>query len=348
VRLYNDAQAAYLGSRYTEAEDLLKLVLKQQKIYPDALYLFGNCRWAQKDYKGAIKWYDKALKQTPTNVELLFHKALAYEDWGKSTKAVKYYYATTDLNPNYALAWKRLGGMFMAAQGYAKANDYYTRAIEIDPLDKESFMLRGNVQAAMGNLPEAVTDYNYVLQHDADDPDAWYNLASVEYRQGHAYEAVKAYSMVIDLRPRDRDAHVNRGVTLLALALREDALRDLDSAIAIDSACGQAWWTRAYLFLEQEKYPAALENARKASTLLAKDPEAWLLLGRIEFRQRHYPQALAAYDRCIDLDKGLAEAYLNRGEAKRVLGLAASPQTQRWPLRREGPKLDRHQLRVNW
>ena len=145
-------------------------------------------------------------------------------------------------------------------------------------------------------------------------------MAGIEYRQGQVYEAMKDFSTVLDLRPQDRDAFLNRGVCLLALGLRKDALKDLDSAIAIDSTFGQSWWNRSYLLLEEERLPEALAAAQNASRLLPKDPQTWLLLGRIEFKSRHYHQALLAYDRCIMLDNKLAEAYLNRGEAKRILG----------------------------
>ena len=135
VRLYNEALDDYMANRFVQAEEKLRLVLKQQKIYPDAYYLFGQCRWQQKEYKQAIKWYDKALKQTPSNVEFVFHKALAYQDLGKVTKATRYYLQATKIDPNYSMAWKRLGGIFFKAGNYGQAIDYHTRAIDANPLD---------------------------------------------------------------------------------------------------------------------------------------------------------------------------------------------------------------------
>lgn len=320
VRLYNDALDDYMANRYALAEEKLKLVIKQQKIYPDAYYLWGQCRWQQKDYKGAIKWYDKALNQTPSNVEFVFHKGLAYEDLGKKSKAVRYYLEATNLDQNYSMAWKRLGAIFFASGSPGKAVDYYSRAIDANPLDKEAFMLRGNAQSSLGNLPEAATDYNLVLALDADDPDAWFNLANVHIRQNNGYEAMKAFSMVLEKRPGDRDAHLNRGIILLALNLKDDALTDFDSAIAADTTFATSWWNKAFLHAEIEEYDQAMTAVLKATELAPKEPEGWLLMGRIFFKQRRYKDAIAAYDRCIALDRTASEAFLNRGEAKRVLG----------------------------
>jgi tetratricopeptide (TPR) repeat protein len=68
-----------------------------------------------------------------------------------------------------------------------------------------------------------------------------------------------------------------------------------------------------------EHYGDALTSAQKAAELNPKDAENWALIGKITFKLRRYQQAIAAYDRCLSLDKRSAEAYLNRGEAKRVL-----------------------------
>ncbi|MFN8394175.1 MAG: tetratricopeptide repeat protein [Bacteroidia bacterium] len=210
--------------------------------------------------------------------------------------------------------------IFFASGSAGQAVDYYSRAIDANPLDKEAFMLRGNAQTSLGNLPEAVTDYNLVLALDADDPDAWFNLANVQVRQNNAYEAMKAYSMVLEKRPGDRDAHLNRGIILLALELKDDARIDFDSAIAADTTFATSWWNKAFLHAELEQYDEAMTAVLKATELAPKEPEGWLLMGRIFFKQRRYKDAIAAYDRCISLDKTASEAFLNRGEAKRVLG----------------------------
>ncbi|HHG84523.1 MAG TPA: tetratricopeptide repeat protein, partial [Bacteroidetes bacterium] len=65
---------------------------------------------------------------------------------------------------------------------------------------------------------------------------------------------------------------------------------------------------------------AARAAIAEATRLSPKDPEAWLLRGRIEFKQRNYQAAIDAYDQCLGLAPHYAEAFLNRGEAHRVLG----------------------------
>jgi tetratricopeptide (TPR) repeat protein len=320
LRLYSEAQDEYLRSSYTLAEEKLRLALKIEKRNPDAWFLWGQCRWQQKDYKGAIGYYDKALKLTPSEPEYHFHKGVALEDMGKVKKAIRSYVRTTRLSPQYTLAWKRLGTIFYRAGDMDMAVQQYSEVVKVDPLDKEGFLLRGIAQTQRGDYPEALADFTFTLALDPEDVDAYDNRARIHARQGDARAAIQDFSQVIDLRPRDRDARMNRGVILLALGLRVQALADLDTAIALDSTLSDAWWNRAFLLHEEGDWDAARLSAIKATRLAPNDAQAWLLLGKIEFRRRKHADAVLAFDRCIALDKRQAEAYLHRGEAKRVLG----------------------------
>lgn len=320
VRLYNEALQLYLDDEGKQAEEKVRLALKIQKLYPDAWFLLGQIQRQSRDYKAALKYYKKALKQTPTNPDYRFHKALTYDEMGKLRKAIRLYLATTEVDPNYTLAWKRLGAIYFLAQDFPKAIDYYSRGLDTNPMDKDGLLQRGNAQAALGNFPEAISDYDQALQLDSGDPDIYFNRASALFSQGDAYGAVKDFSMVLDRRPEDRDAWLNRGISLLALELYPQALEDLDQALVLDSSHADTWWNRAYLLHELDSIPAARAAITKATQLAPQDAENWLLRGRIEFRQRQYAAAIAAYDQCLSLAPHYAEAYLNRGEAHRVLG----------------------------
>jgi tetratricopeptide (TPR) repeat protein len=320
IRLYNDALEHYMSDEYDQAEERVRLALKIQKLYPDAWFLLGQCYRRRDQFRKSIRFYKKALKQTPTNAEFLYHKALAYEEWGKLKKAVKTYGETTAVDPNYTLAWKRLGAIFFVAGDFRTAIDNYTRAVDSNPLDEDNFLQRGNAQLALGNNSEAIHDFDLTLALDAENADAYFNRASARFASGDPYDAVKDFSMVIDRRPEERDAWLNRGISLLALELYPQALSDFREALRLDSAFADTWWNIAYLQLELDSIEPARTAIYQATRLSPGDAEAWLLQGRIEFGQRNYDAAIKAYDRCLGLDPRYAEAYLNRGEAKRVKG----------------------------
>ncbi|HHG85013.1 MAG TPA: tetratricopeptide repeat protein, partial [Bacteroidetes bacterium] len=257
VRFYNEAVQFYLNDAADEAEEKVRLALKIQRSYPDAWFLLGQTYAQRGIFKTAIKYYKKALKQTPNNPDYRFHKALAYDEMGKLRKAIRFYLETTAVDPHYVLAWKRLGAIYFLASDYPRAIDNYSHALDSNPMDKDALLSRGNAQAALGHFPEAISDYDQALQLDSADPNIYYNRASAFFSNGDAYAAVKDFSMVLERRPEDRDAWLNRGISLLALELYPQALEDLDRALALDSNHADTWWNRAYLLHEQDSVAAA-------------------------------------------------------------------------------------------
>ena len=181
-------------------------------------------------------------------------------------------------------------------------------------------MLRGSAQTQLGNLPEAIVDYTFALELNHENADAYYNRARAHVAAGNAMKAVLDYSMVIERRPADAEARLGRGILLLALGLHPQALTDFDTTLILNPSLAQTHWNRAFLLHELDRWDEAQVNASQATQLNPANAQAWMLLGRIEFRRRQYDAAITAYDHCLALDRKQAEAFLYRGEAKRVQG----------------------------
>lgn len=319
VRLYNEAVEYYVDGAYQQAEEHVKLALKIQKTYPDAWFLLGQCHREEGKYRKALKMYKKALKLTPTEPDYLYHRALAYEEWGKIKKAVEAYRTTTEVDPGYALAYDHLAAIYMDARAFKTAYDYYSRSIKALPMQADSYMRRALAAYKADMYAACIDDCNKTLAIDPEHAGAYSQRARARFQNGELMEAVNDYSQVLDRLPQDADAHLNRGVALLVLGLRPQAEEDLLAAVALDSSLVNGWWNLAVLHYEQGAMAKARTEVQKATSLYALDAEAWLLQGRIAFSERDYPAALHAYDRAIVLDRELSEAYLYRGEAKRVL-----------------------------
>lgn len=319
VRLYNEALDYYLDEAYPQAREHVRLALKIQKTYPDAWFLLGQVYRQEGRFRKAIRHYNKALKLTPTEPEYLFHKAVAYEQAGKLKKAIGQYLETTRVDPKYAYAWDRLGDLYYEAKAWEAAAEYYSGSIDANPLRPEVYLWRSRAHFEMEAFGRALSDCDQALGLDAELEEAYFRRGQIHFHRGDLLGAVKDYSQVLERSPDNIDALLNRGVALLVLELYPQSRDDLTQAIQLDSSLANAWWNRAIWNLEQDSLYAARRDIAVATDLAPRDPETWLLAGRIAFRQRDYRAAIQAYDRCLSLDRRYAEAYLNRGEAKRVL-----------------------------
>lgn len=318
--LYNEAVNHYLDGEIQQAREHVELALKIQKRFPNGWFLLGQTYREDKAYKKAIKYYNKALKLTPTDADFTYHKALAYQHWGKSKPAVKYYFRTTKIDSKYALAWDRLAEIFSDAGDHWSAAEYYGRSIDLNPTKESTYMNRAREWYAVEAFENVLSECLFALDLNPENADAYALRSKANFQLGDYLHAVNDLSQVIDRRPDSANYYQERAVSLQILELFLQAREDLDRAILLDSTMADAWWNRALLNLTEGRLEEGRRDVEKATVYNPYDEEAWLLLGRIAFQQRNYKEALRAYNYCITLEKGYAEAYLNRGEAKRVLG----------------------------
>lgn len=72
---------------------------------------------------------------------------------------------------------------------------------------------------------------------------------------------------------------------------------------------------KAMLLRLSKDYTNAEKTIRKAIEIDQKHPYAWNILGRIQFDQRKYPEAISSFHQAITLNNNFLPAYLNLGAA---------------------------------
>lgn len=108
----------------------------------------------------------------------------------------------------------------------------------------------------------------------------------------------------------------------------EDALRDADDCLKLDSLNAMAWWQRAICGARQSDYEmsadaqtsslrmkSVVSDFEKASRLDADNAYVMYCRGTFHARHKDYGNAVKYLTKAIELDEKLAEAYYNRGLA---------------------------------
>lgn len=176
--------------------------LKKHERDAETHFEWGNEKFKERDFHGAIANYDRAI----------------------------------ELNPNYADAYFFRGGTKFVQRDYRGAIADYGRVIELNPDNAQAYFLRGDTKVMLGDHDGAIADYDRVIELNPDDAEAYYNRGIAKSKLGDHDGAIEDYDRAIELNPEHAGAYNNRIIAKRDLGDHEGAIADYDRAVELDPA----------------------------------------------------------------------------------------------------------------
>ena len=138
-----------------------------------------------------------------------FSKSYMYEynkQYVKAVEAIMGNYNANSYEHNLRLGWlEYLNG------DYTKSQNYYNKAIGMEPSSVEARMGLLYPLAAMGNWDQVITVYNDILKQDPNNSTANYRLSSIYYTRKEFDKAMTHAAAVLKLYPFDYDSNMLAG-----------------------------------------------------------------------------------------------------------------------------------------
>ena len=107
----------------------------------------------------------------------------------------------------------------------------------------------------------------------------------------------------------------SRGVSYEGLGVRDKALADFDTAIALLPDFPNSYIYRGLIWVDQREYDRAIEDFLHAGRLNPKDSMVFNNLGGVYEKKGDFDRAIESYDQAIRLQPNYAGAYYNRAQA---------------------------------
>ena len=140
----------------------------------------GDSAFAKGDYPAAIEGYSQALKNNPSDVDLLFSRGRAYQEVGKDVDAQADFEAALNLDPKNFQVLLSLATVQLDQKSYASALLYATKAEEISGAPALASLLKGRALHQLGMPEDALKAYGNAIQLDGDFGQAYFNRALLE------------------------------------------------------------------------------------------------------------------------------------------------------------------------
>jgi Flp pilus assembly protein TadD len=225
------------------------------------------------------------------------------------------------LDPLLADAQNMLGAVYLERNALDRAEHAFVEALEIRPGYPDALSNLGNVYAARGNTKAAIRYYQKAIDTLSGFIVARYNLASALELVGRYDEALVEYLTVVEADPAHADAWNNLGILYGKLGCREDSteayrkalsVRPEDSAIRINLA--------KQILRDGSEKGEAIELLTEAAKLRPEDGRLFNTLGVAYAIQEDFEKARDSFQKAVDMQPDLTEAYRNLGVALQKLG----------------------------
>ncbi|TBH73933.1 tetratricopeptide repeat protein [Aquirufa nivalisilvae] len=141
-----------------------------------------------------------------------------------------------------------------------------------------------------------------------------------KFKEKEYFEAIKWYSEAILKKKDFSDAHYNRGLIYEQLEKNEEALTDFSEAVELDTHFGPALFKKVEMLQNMKRLDEAELEAQKLVKLFPDSSACYRLQGDIFFEKESNNQALASYEKAIQIDSNSVEALINKGVVLQTLG----------------------------
>ena len=116
-----------------------------------------------------------------------------------------------------------------------KAEEFLSKAVEVNPADPQAYARLGYLQMASGEFDKAIKSYQVAAGLGPDDPKPFFNLAFLYARTKDYENAEEMYKRVVELKPEYLDeALFNLGVVQDMLGKKGPAKENMERALEVN------------------------------------------------------------------------------------------------------------------
>ncbi len=223
------------------------------------------------------------------------------------------------LAPDVAAVRLALGITLTNSGRYGEAVQELQRALAIRPNDDEARRYLGKALAALDRTDEAVAEWRKALTIRPNNWQALSDMGRALFGKGRLAEAEAAYRQLVALNPDNVIGHQGLGTVLHRLKRIPEALESYERATAITPAA-QTLSNMGTLYYERREYGKAVEAYRRAIALRPNSAPTHRNLGDLLTQLGRKDEALAAYQRAVELAEAARE--VNPADAQNLAELA--------------------------
>ncbi len=244
-----------------------------------------------------------------------YEAGIKQEQAGNSSAAIAHYTAALELDPDFAVARRRLGALLLASKRYIDASILYGQLVENNPENPDAHNDWGVVLVRIGNLQEAIGQFREALRLKSDHSDAHYNLAAALLTTGNVVEAKEHLVEALRIHPSYTDAYFALGRAYLHEDRLDDAVAQFEHVRELDRDYDGLNFQLGRAFMRKQNTRKAVQHFSEAVRDDPLDFEAHYALGLALSQYGNYQGAAAQFTEAVQLEPENPDAHFQLAQA---------------------------------
>jgi predicted O-linked N-acetylglucosamine transferase (SPINDLY family) len=288
---------------------------KKQKVEADLLFPKAAALHQAGRSVDAASLYRQVLALRPEHFDAVHMLGLCELDAGNCEDAERLVRQALQINPRSADAHSNLGIILFETKRYDEAHAAYRRAVSLNPRYAVAFNNLGNACKELGLLDEALESYDKSIALKSDYSNAHCNRGLLMSRWKRWEDALLSYDRAILFNGRNADAFCNRGNALLELLRPAEALPSFDKALIYNPRMIPALSGRATALVDLRQFDEAFATFQRALDIDPRFPQTLINRASLWIKLKKFDKALADVECATAHPSQFAAAYVTKASA---------------------------------
>jgi tetratricopeptide (TPR) repeat protein len=283
------------------------------------LPVLSGCSWGKKKTSTESVAQPVVLPPKPApDPSRAVDNAKAFTRIGDLERAMAEFQRAIEINPELTEAQLGVGDLLANSGNWEAAEPYYATAARIEPRNYDAQYKHGLALHLLNRIAEAISAYLRAIDINPESFDANLHVATAYAQADQVNKAIPYAVRAVEIQPQNADARRNLASLYRAIDDHELAVTELQQAAELMELTPALLMDLADSLSQLHRYA---EMAAALDQLVATQPSpgAYERLGFANFRMERYDDALANFERAVDMDadyypalNGVAVCLLNK------------------------------------
>ena len=260
----------------------------------------------------AVAW----TQPPPSTPQAQFRQALELSQHGETDQALDALNKLLGAHPNYVSAWKLKGSLLDDAGRQNEAAEAYLKGLNLAPSDPDLLYKVGLYQLVAGNRVRAAELLGHYVHLQPRDGDGWFYLAQAYHLANRDDRALSAIRACLKLKTSDPSVWQKYGELLVSSGDGENGFAWLQKAYHANPRLPRIDYDLGVASLDRMDFKSAEQFAQTAAAAHPGDINVLHLQASVDVKLSRWLEALAAYQKILDLNSTDSDALLGFGRCQ--------------------------------